>query len=235
MAYNEDGREQAGMGITIADYEGDGCPDIFKTNSRMTRRLRITAMEMVFSRTAPGTFTPKWTGFTWAANTLNRACLPQQRHGTFAEASTAAGPGITAVSSARGLAVGDLRNNGHLAIVISNMNAPPSLLVNELLSSNPWVAFKTVGTRSNRDGIGVRITVNAGGRKRTDEVRSGSSDISQSDLRVHFGLRSVNKIDSVEVRWPSGTVERFNDVSVDAIHTLKEGSGTSTPSRPAKH
>jgi len=82
-----------------------------------------------------------------------------------------------------------------------------------------------VGTRSNRDGIGAKLTVKAGKRTLVDEVRSGSSYISQSDLRVHFGLGSTAKIDSVQVRWPSGLVERFNDLSVDAIHTLKEGSG----------
>lgn len=85
--------------------------------------------------------------------------------------------------------------------------------------------MKTVGTRSNRDGIGARITVTAGKRKMIDEVRSGSSYISQNDLRVHFGLGSATKVDSVQIRWPSGLVERFEDLPVDASHTLKEGSG----------
>jgi hypothetical protein len=156
-------------------------------------------------------------------------------NGTFGDLSSTTGPGITAVSSARGLAVGDLRNDGNMAIVISNMNAPPSLLVNDIRSSNHWVAFRTVGARSNRDGIGAKITVSAGGRKRVDEVRSGSSYVSQSDLRVHFGLGSVNKIDFVEVHWPSGTVERYSDMSVDAIHVLREGAGTPTPTSQTRH
>jgi hypothetical protein len=268
VAYNEDGREQAGMGITIADYDGDGRPDIFKTNfSDDTPTLYHNDGEGVFSdRTfaagvgqhtqylgwgtmfldfdndgwpdvvlVNGHVYPEVDKFHLGSGYLEpRLLYHNNGDGTFTEVS-AAGPGIAAVSSARGLAVGDLRNDGNLAIVISNMNAAPSLLVNDVRSSNHWVAFKTVGTRSNRDGIGAKITVSAGGRKRVDEVRSGSSYISQSDLRAHFGLGSVNKIDFVEVRWPSGTIERFGDMSVDAVHVLNEGTGTPNPKLPPKH
>ena len=87
-----------------------------------------------------------------------------------------------------------------------------------------------VGTRSKRDGIGAKITITLGKRKVTDEVRSGSSYISQNDLRVHFGLGSATKIDAVEIRWPSGLLEQFDNLSIDTIHTLKEGSGTAVNS-----
>ena len=97
--------------------------------------------------------------------------------------------------------------------------------MNDLRSPNHWIAFKTVGTRSNRDGIGARITVKISKRIMVDEVRSGGSYISQSDMRVHFGLGSVEKVDSIQVRWPSGLVEQFDNVRVDTINTLKEGSG----------
>jgi hypothetical protein len=80
--------------------------------------------------------------------------------------------------------------------------------------------------KSNRDGIGAKITVKAGTRTLVDEVRSGSSYISNSDMRVHFGLGSATKIEWVQARWPSGLVERFENLPVDFIHTLKEGSGT---------
>src|SRR5207249_4248285 len=135
------------------------------------------------------------------------------------------GPGIAAVSSARGLAVGDLWNDGRMSAVVSNMNAPPMLLVNDVRNGNHWIAFRTIGSKSNRDGIGTKITVKAGTRTFVDEVRSGSSYISNSDLRVHFGLGSASKIEWVQVRWPSGLVERFDNLPVDAIHTLREGSG----------
>jgi hypothetical protein len=147
-------------------------------------------------------------------------------NGTFTDLSASAGPGITTSASARGLAVGDLWNDGRLSVVISNMSARPSLLVNEVRSSNHWIAIKTVGTKSNRDGIGASITVKIGKRTLVDEVRSGSSYDSNSDMRVHFGLGSSTKIDELRIRWPSGLVERFDNPRGDIIHTLKEGTGT---------
>jgi len=107
--------------------------------------------------------------------------------------------------------------------------------VNDLRNGNHWIAFHTIGKaaatpapglKSNRDGIGAKITVKAGTRTLVDEVRSGSSYISNSDMRVHFGLGSATKIDWVQVRWPSGLVERFENLPVDTIQILKEGSGT---------
>jgi hypothetical protein len=129
-----------------------------------------------------------------------------------------------------------LWNDGRMSAVISNMNAPPMLLVNDVRNGNHWIAFRTVGSKSNRDGIGAKITVKAGTRTLVDEVRSGSSYVSNSDMRVHFGLGSAAKIDWAQVRWPGGLVERFENLPVDAIHPLKEGSGTpvSPPSAPAK-
>jgi hypothetical protein len=106
------------------------------------------------------------------------------------------------------------------------MNAAPSLLANQVRNANHWIAIHTVGTKSNHDGIGARIRVKTAARILVDEVRSGSSYISNSDMRVHFGLGSASKIEWVEIRWPSGLTERFANLPVDQIHTLKEGSGT---------
>jgi hypothetical protein len=187
-------------------------------------------------------------------------------NGTFTDISANAGPAITAVSSARGLAVGDLWNDGRMSAVISNMNAPPMLLANDLPNGNHWIAFRTIGAYtaqrpgeappgtsaspssasltssssftsflSNRDGIGAKITLKAGARTFADEVRSGSSYISSSDMRVHFGLGSATKIDGVQVRWPSGLIERFENLPVDSIHTLREGSGTPVGSAAKKN
>jgi hypothetical protein len=91
-----------------------------------------------------------------------------------------------------------------------------------------------VGVRSNRDGIGARITLKNGERTLVDEVRSGSSYISQSDLRVHFGLGTATKAEWVQVRWPSGLVERFDNLLSDTLHTLKEGSGEEVATTPKK-
>jgi hypothetical protein len=89
--------------------------------------------------------------------------------------------------------------------------------------------------RTNRDAIGARITMKAGSRIFVDEVRSGSSYDSNNDMRVHFGLGSLTKIDSVEARWPSGHLEKFDNLAVDKIHTLKEGSGIPIPEAPKKN
>jgi len=117
-----------------------------------------------------------------------------------------------------------LWNDGRMSAVVSNMNEQLSLLVNQV-KKNHWIGIKTVGTKSNRDGIGAKIRAQAGGRIRVEEVRSGSSFDSNNDMRVHFGLGGATKVDWVEVRWPSGLTERFEGLAVDGIRVLKEGSG----------
>jgi enediyne biosynthesis protein E4 len=261
-AFNEDGREQAGMGTTISDYDGDGRLDIFKTNfSDDTSTL--------YRNNGDGTFTDAtfaaglglhtqylgwgtmffdfdndgWPDLILANGHVYpevdkyhlgssyeepRILYHNNGNGTFTQLS-AAGAAINNEISSRGLAVGDFWNDGRLSVIVSNMNAKPSLLVNEVRYPNHWIAFKTIGTASNRDGIGARITLKAGKRVFVDEVRSGSSYISNSDMRVHFGLGSTTKIDSVEVRWPNGHTESFGNVQVDAINSLREGSGTPVP------
>jgi len=259
VAYNEDGREQAGMGTTVGDFDGDGRLDIFKTNfSDDTPTLYRNQGDGVFADVTYaaglglhtqylgwGTMFFDFDNDSWPDLILanghvypevdkyhlgsgyqeQRLLYHNNGNSTFTDVSERSGPGIMATASSRGLAVGDLWNNGQQSVAINNMHARPSLLVNTMPSGNHWVAFKTVGTRSNRDGIGAKITVRAGTRVLVDEVRSGSSYISQNDLRVHFGLGQAAKMDSVEVRWPSGLTERFNDLPVDAIQTLKEGTG----------
>jgi enediyne biosynthesis protein E4 len=259
-AFNEDGRAQAGMGSTIADFNGDGKLDIFRTNfsddtSTLYRNNGNGTFDDVTFAAGLGLHTQYlgWgTMFFDFDNdgwpdllVVNGHVYPEvdKQHlgsnfqepkilyrnngnGTFIDVSAQAGSGITTATSARGLAIGDLWNNGQLSAVISNMNAHPNLLVNQVKSKNHWVAFRTIGTKSNRDGIGARVTLSAGGRARVDEVRSGSSYSSSSDMRVHFGLGQTDKIDFVEVRWPSGLQERFTGPAVDSIHELKEGMGT---------
>ena len=101
--------------------------------------------------------------------------------------------------------------------------------MNQIRNANHWIAIHTIGTKSNRDGIGARIRVKTAERILVDEVRSGSSYVSNSDMRVHFGLGSAAKIEWVEIRWPSGLTERFANLPVDQIHTLKEGTGNCQP------
>jgi enediyne biosynthesis protein E4 len=258
-AFNEDGRSQAGMGSTVADYDGDGKLDIFKTNfsddtATLYRNNGDGTFDDVTYRAGLGLNT-QYLG--WGTMFLDfdndgwpdlllvnghvypevdsqhlgsnfqepRILYHNNGDGKFKDISASAGPGITKAISSRGLAIGDLWNDGRMSAVVSNMNAPPSLLVNQVRTANHWVALRTIGTKSNRDGIGARIHVRAGGRTLVDEVRSGSSFDSNNDMRVHFGLGTTAKIDWVEVRWPSGLLEKFEIAGVDAIRTLKEGTG----------
>ena len=147
------------------------------------------------------------------------------RNGTFEEVSKAAGLADMPLKSRRGAAFGDIANNGNVDIVVLNVGEPPTLLLNTNSSSNHRVLFKLVGTKSNRAAIGARVIIHAGGMTQFDEVRSGGSYLSQNDLRLHFGLGSAAKIDSVEIRWPSGKTEALKDLPADKIFTITEGQG----------
>ena len=147
------------------------------------------------------------------------------RNGTFEEVTKAAGLADIPLHSRRGAAFGDIANNGNVDIVVLNVGAPPSLFMNMNNSPNHRVLFKVVGTKSNRAAIGARVTVHAGSLTQFDEVRGGASYLSQNDLRLHFGLGSATKMESVEVRWPSGKTEALKDVAADKIYTIVEGQG----------
>lgn len=146
-------------------------------------------------------------------------------NGTFADISDQSGPGTRERTVSRGLAYGDLLNDGSVDIVINNLNSTPNLLVNRGKKGN-WITVKLVGTSSNRDAIGARVEVKAGILDQVVEVRSGCCYLSQSDMRPHFGLGSLQKVDSVEVRWPGGKKEIFAVDGINKIVELKEGAGS---------
>ena len=139
------------------------------------------------------------------------------------------GPGITEPMSSRGLAIGDLWNDGRESAVINDIDEKPLLLVNLAANTNHWLGVVLKGMRSNRDGIGARVTIFAAGHGWSQEVRSGSSYVSNNDLRLHFGLGSSSAVDHIDVLWPSGLEERFDGGAADRFITLVETGGKAIP------
>ena len=194
-----------GWGTTFFDMDNDGWLDLFVANGHVYPQMD----------TVKGSA-------TYAEPMLLHRNL---RNGTFEEVSKPAGLADMPLQSRRGAAFGDIANNGNIDIVVLNVGEPPSLLLNTNKTANHRVLFRLVGTKSNRAAIGARVTIQAGGMTQFDEVRGGGSYLSQNDLRLHFGLGSATKIDSVEVRWPSGKTESFKNVAADKIYTIVEASG----------
>ena len=260
VAFNEDGREQAGMGSTAGDYDGDGNLDLFKTNfSDDTATL--------YRSNGDGTFTDVTfaaglgihaDALGWGAMfgdvdndgwpdlfVANGHVYPEvdsaklgatfreprflyhnQGNGKFKDLSTTAGPGLPEPHSGRGVAMADLWNDGRLEVVINNLSDRPMLLVNTAQNQNHWLELQLVGTASNRDGIGSRVTVHGEKRSWVDEVRSGSSYNSSNDLRLHFGLGTETHVKAIEVHWPNGKSETFEaGAGVDRLLKLVEGKG----------
>ena len=262
VAFNEDGREQAGMGSTIGDYDGDGHLDIFKTNfSDDTASLYRNTGDHSFSDvTFPSGIGINTQYLGWGTMFIDvdnhgwsdlllvnghvypevdsgnmgsayrepRVLYRNLGNGKFKDISRNSGPGITQPEPGRGLAIGDLWNDGRLEAVVNDVSDFPLLLVNLAKNDNHWLGIRLIGVESNRDGIGARIRV-AGSEPNSriwvDEVRSGSSYDSNNDIRLHFGLGHETRVASIEVRWPSGRDEEFPGVAADQIITLKEGSG----------
>jgi enediyne biosynthesis protein E4 len=141
----------------------------------------------------------------------------------FVDGSKKAGSGFEQTHLARGLALGDLDDDGNLDIVVNNMNQPPALLRQARPRANS-ILIQTIGTQSNRDGIGARVSVTASGVTQVEEVRSGGSYLSHSDLRLHFGIGDSTKAD-LRIIWPSGREEIISTVPANHLVVLKEGAG----------
>ncbi|MGA8042747.1 MAG: CRTAC1 family protein [Terracidiphilus sp.] len=126
--------------------------------------------------------------------------------------------------SRRGTAFGDINNDGNLDAVVFNVGAPPSLFLNVTANENHRVLMRLVGVKSNRAAIGACVTVTTADMTQVDEVRAGSSYLSTSDTRLHFGLGRNALMKSIQIKWPSGLVQEFRDLPADAIYEVKEGS-----------
>ncbi len=197
--------ESMSGGVLLLDYDRDGWLDLF---------------------TVTGHVYPQAEQFTSAAKYREPKLLQfNQGDGTFCDASDQAGPAIQEPRVSRGLAVGDLFNDGNMDLVVEDLVGSPMILRNHGLPGKHWVSFELAGTRSNRLAIGARLKIVAGGMTQTSEIHSGGSYLSQHDLRVHFGLDKATKVDSLEIRWPSGELETLKDLEADKFYSVLEGEG----------
>ncbi|MEO8735100.1 MAG: CRTAC1 family protein [Edaphobacter sp.] len=157
-----------------------------------------------------------------------------RQDGTFEDVSAESGEAVLVPQVSRGLAVGDLFNRGRLDVVVENLTGGPMILDARSDPANHWVSFDLEGSPRNRLALNARMWVTTGKLRQMDEVRSGGSYLSQSDLRLHFGLGRTQRIDKVEVLWPNGERQTFENVAGDRFYHLKEGEGL-TPANVAQH
>jgi hypothetical protein len=196
-----------GWGTGFLDFDNDGWLDIFVANGHVY----------------PGVDQQDW-GTTWA----QRPQLFRNQGGRFREVPPATGSGLADLISARGAAFGDLFNDGHIDVVLNNVDAGPALLRNVVKNDNHWIGLKLIGgPKSPRDAIGAKVFLTAAGTRQRADVFSGGSYGSSSDPRVHFGLGSAMKIDKIEIQWPSGSKQEIAVPSVDRIFTVVEGKEVS--------
>ncbi len=260
VAFNDGGREQAGMGADAVDYDGDGWLDIIKTNfSDDTATLYHNNRDGTFSDVTAAAGLAKNSQFLgWGTLFVdidndgwpdifmaNGHVYPEldskgrgvnstfrerkllywnEHNGRFRDISLDSGAGITTPFNSHGVAAADFNNDGSVEVVVNNSHDRPSLLKN-LGEHGNWILLKLEGTKSNRDAIGARVTVRVGDHQQTQEVRSGGGYISQSDFRLHFGLGKATKADSIEIRWPSGLVQRFESIAGNRAVKIRESIG----------
>jgi hypothetical protein len=200
-----------GWGCGFLDFDNDGWPDILICNGHVYPEVEQLKTEAGYAQ--------------------RKLLYHNLRNGHFADVSLQAGPGISDPNASRGAAFGDFDNDGDIDVVVNTVNGYPQLLRCDSKLNNNWIKIRTIGTKSNRSGIGARLkcTTSVPGESKPhhqiDEVRSGGGYLSQSDLRVHFGLGTVGKVDLLEIRWPSGQIDTLKDIRANQLIYVKEGEG----------
>ena len=248
VAYDDDGKTFAGMGVDFEDYDNDGLPDIFITTLSLERYALYRAtgrggFEYASHTTGVGRTTIQNSGwgtkFVDFDNDTRRDLFVAQSHvldtvsrarqgfdylqpplmlrntsTSFVDVSASLGPTFSRPAAGRGAAFADIDGDGDIDIVISNLDAEPTLLRNDGGNANHWIALSLRGTRSNRDGIGAVVSiVDDKGRSQSGICSTASSYQSGNDRRVHFGLGDVSSLRRIDVRWPSGAVQMLKDVA----------------------
>jgi len=260
VAANEDGVEQANMGVAVGDYAHTGRMSLVISHFDVEYAALYTndgKMNFTDASIASGIArgTQGYVGWGgvfvdfgnngWqdyflvnghvypqvdTARTATRFLEPKflflnQHNQSFRNISWQVGPAIQVPQVSRGLAVGDLFNDGRMDAVIENLVGTPMILRPEGGPQNHWISFQLESAKGNRLALNARVRLTAGDLVQLDEVRSGGSYLSQNDLRIHFGLGAHERVDKAEVLWPDGTVETLANLTVDRFYTVRQGSG----------
>jgi hypothetical protein len=192
-----------GWGVGLVDIDNDGHLDLFIADGHVYPDV---------SRTGTSTYAQK------------KQLLMNVGQGRLRPVATDAGGGLGIEKSSRGAAFGDYDNDGDVDVLIVNMDDRPTLLRNDSTGGH-WITLQLIGTKSNRDGIGAKVTIQAGGRRRLSVVQSGGSYISHNDMRVHVGLGATARVDRLTINWPSGQVDTADALAADRFYVAREGAG----------
>jgi hypothetical protein len=196
-----------GFGDGFLDYDNDGWKDLLIVNGHVYPQVDQH---------------PDW-GMSYAQRPL---LFHNLGNGKFELVPAVEGTGLAAVGVGRGAAFGDLFNDGKIDVVINNLDGPPTLLRNVNPDHHHWVELKLIGHgKTPRDAVGTTVYLTTGAMRQREDVLSGGSYLSSSDMRVHFGLGDTDKVDGVEVHWAGGPVEKVELPGVDRIYTVEEGKG----------
>jgi hypothetical protein len=191
-----------GWGCGFFDFDNDGWADLMLVNGHVFPEIDRKNIDIHFRD--------------------RRILYRNLRNGEFEDISEKAGGAILDRHSSRGLAVGDIDNDGTVEVLVNNQGERPSLLAQSAKAPGNWVLVQLTGTKSNRSAIGARVRVTAGGMTQTAEVRSGGNYISQNDLRLHFGVGAATRIEKLEVLWPSGQTQEKSNLEVNRILRIEE-------------
>jgi hypothetical protein len=193
-----------GWGTHFLDYDNDGWQDLLVVNGHVYPQVERTALATRYAQ--------------------RKLLYRNQQNGTFAEVTPTAGPALNEPSVSRGSAAADLDNDGDLDVVINNLDGAPTVLRNDGGNRGNFLVIDLEGRTGNRSAVGAIVVVRAGDLVQRAERRSGDSYLSHSDARLHFGLGSRTKIDSIEVRWPNGAVQRYGETRANTFIKIVEGS-----------
>src|SRR5207248_8739955 len=195
----------SGVSMKFEDYDNDGWADILQLNGAMLDNVQLYHAEVSYKEPL--------------------LMFRNVGKGKFEKVSESLGSDFMRPIAGRGLATADYDNDGDIDIITNNRGDYPSLLRYDGGNGNHWLTVRLIGTRSNRDGIGASLRLMAEGLAHVEQAKGGMSYMSASDPRIHFGLERRAKIDSLEITWPSGQVDRLTNVPIDQVITVEEGSG----------